>query len=56
MSNYDYRPDLEELYEAEKEVLRKLEEPIEEELKIRKAKEKEEENDSNRDDRETPPC
>lgn len=55
MSNYDYRPELDELYEAEEEALRKQEELIEEELKIRKAKE-EEKNDSDRDDQETPAC
>ena len=56
MSNYDYRPELEELYVAEEEALRKQEELIEEELKIRKAKEEEEANDSNGNDRKTPVC
>ena len=45
MSNYDYRPDLEDQEENEKQLREKLKELTEEE-----------ENDSNRDDRQTPPC
>jgi hypothetical protein len=57
MSNYDYRPDLEEQLINEEKAIKKM-------LKLWHLKEifrklkkiKEEANDSIRDDRETPPC
>ena len=45
MSNYDYRPELEEQEEGEKQLKERIKKTSEEEV-----------NDSNRDDRETPPC
>ena len=57
MSNYDYRPDLEEQMIAEEKALEELLRGEEWKEIFRKLKKiKEEENDSNRDDRETPPC
>jgi hypothetical protein len=44
MSNYDYRPELEEQEEGEKQLKEKIK------------KLQEEEDDSFRDDREAPPC
>ena len=45
MSNYDYRPDLEDQEENEKQLKEKI-----------KKLPEEEENDSDRNDREAPPC
>tara|TARA_B110000211_G_scaffold172526_1_gene194750 strand:- start:2136 stop:2360 length:225 start_codon:yes stop_codon:yes gene_type:complete len=45
MSNYDYRPELEEQEEGEKQLKEKI-----------KKLPEEEENDSDRNDREAPPC
>jgi hypothetical protein len=57
MSNYDYRPDLEEQMIAENEALEELLKYEEWRKIFRKLRKiKEEANDSIRNDRKTPPC